>query len=67
MDEKHRLRIGRKIRELREAANLTQDQLAEMTGLKKPNLSRIENGKYNTGLDILSRIAEALGKKLDIV
>lgn len=62
-----RQRIGKRIKELREEVGMTQDQLADKTGLLKPNISRIESGKYSTGQDILSKIASALGKKLDIV
>lgn len=63
----HRRRIGKKIRSLREEEGLTLDELAEKTGLLKQNISRIELGKYSTGLDILSKIAAALGKHVDIV
>ncbi|NDV14863.1 helix-turn-helix domain-containing protein [Muricauda sp. TY007] len=31
------------------------------------NLSRIEQGRYSVGLDILSRISEVLGVKVDLV
>lgn len=62
-----RIKMGGKIKELREAAGLTQEQLADKTGLQRSNIARIESGKYSTGQDILSRIATALGKKLDIV
>lgn len=62
-----RIRVGQRIKELREEAGLTQEQLAEKTGLQKPNISRIESGKYSTGQDILSKIAHALGKSLDII
>lgn len=61
-----RQRIGQRIRQLREEAGLSQSDLAEMTGLKRPNITRIEAGKYSTGQDILSKISLALGKKLDI-
>lgn len=56
--------FGRKIIEARITARLTQDQLAENAGITQNNLSRIENGKYNPGLDILLRIANALNKEL---
>lgn len=62
-----RRRIGQRIRQIREQSGMTQDDLAEKTGLKRPNISRIESGRYNTGQDILSKIALALGKRLDIV
>lgn len=61
-----RLRIGSRIRELREEAGMTQDDLADKTGLLKQNISRIEQGRYSTGQDILSKISRALGRKLDI-
>lgn len=62
-----RIRIGERIRELREESGMTQDELAEKTGLKKQSVSRIELGRFSTGQDILSKIATALGKRLDIV
>lgn len=62
-----RKKIGDKIKKFRIESGLTQEQLAEMTGLKKQNISRIEIGKYSTGQDILSAIAKALGKRLDII
>ena len=63
---KHRTRIGSRIKELRDLQGMSQGRLAELTGLNIPNISRIENGKYSTGLDILANIAEALGAELDI-
>jgi DNA-binding XRE family transcriptional regulator len=63
--EQERIRIGERIKQLREEAELTQDQLSEKTGLLKQNISRIEKGKYSTGQDILSNIARALGVSLD--
>ena len=35
--------VGQKIRELRKKANLTQQELAGMIGIKQSNLSRMEN------------------------
>lgn len=70
MDDKkiiERKRIGLRVKELREAAGLSQKELAEMCDLKQPNIARIETGKYSTGLDILSKIADALGVRLDFV
>ena len=40
---------------------------ARLAGIDAANLSRIEKGKYSVGLDILSKIAAALGKKIDFV
>jgi len=63
----HRVRIGDRIKELREAAGLSQRELADKCELKQPNIARIETGRYSTGIDVLSKIADALGVKLDFV
>ncbi len=65
--ENTRTSFGAKIVALRTEKRMTQEQLAQMAGITRNNLSRIENGKYNPGLDILQRIAEPLGVELDFV
>lgn len=62
-----RERIGSRIRQLREAKNMEARDLALLAGVDAANLSRIEQGKYSVGLDILSRIAFVLGAHIDIV
>jgi len=63
----HRIRIGDRIKELREAAGLSQKELAEKCDLRQQHIARVELGKYSTGIDILSKIAAALGVRLDFV
>ena len=48
----------------RSAANLTQKQLAQRSGVSQANISKIENGNYQPSLSTLKRIAGALGKRL---
>jgi len=62
-----RARIGGIIRQIREERGMEAQDLARLAGIDAANLSRIENGKYSVGLDILSKIATALGKKVDLV
>ena len=62
-----RKRIGKHIKEIREAKRIEARQLAAIVGINPANLSRIEQGKISTGSGILSRIANALGYKLDFV
>ena len=62
-----RARIGCRIKQLREEIGIDARDLARLAGIDAANLSRIENGKYSVGLDILSKIATALGKKIDFV
>lgn len=62
-----RVRIGQRIKELREKKKMEARDLALLTGIDAANLSRIEQGKYSTGIDILSRIAIVLNAHLDLV
>jgi DNA-binding XRE family transcriptional regulator len=53
-------RIGTRIRELREAARLSQAALAARSGIQRPNISRLEGGRHVPSLETLERIAQAL-------
>lgn len=35
--------------------------------MAQPNIARIEAGTYATSIDVLARIAQALGKTIDLV
>jgi len=59
-------RIIRQILSLRRKKNLTQEQLAKLTGAKQSSIARIESGRHNTSLRLLEKIAEALDTKPDI-
>ena len=48
------------------ACNMTQKELAEKTGIRQSNISRIENGSASPTIDTLARIAAGLGKQLII-
>mgnify|MGYP005767609927 CR=1 FL=1 len=50
----------------RKEQNITQDELAKRVGTKKSNISRFESGNYNPSLDFLTKIAESLGKNVEI-
>ncbi len=62
-----RKRIGARIRQLREDKRVEAKHLATMVNINAANLSRIEQGKYSIGLDILTRIAHVLDVKVDLV
>lgn len=57
--------IGDRIREIREARTLTQDQLAERSGISKGFLSDVENNKRNPSSEYVLKIANALGASID--
>ncbi|MCX7804554.1 MAG: LexA family transcriptional regulator [Planctomycetota bacterium] len=54
-------RIGSIIYALRKEKGMRQSELASLTGLKQPNLSRIENGLVEPRQSTLEKIARALG------
>lgn len=64
--QEERKRIGAKIRELRKEKNIEARKLAELASIDAANLSRIEQGRYSVGLDVLSKIALALGAKIEM-
>lgn len=65
--QNERIRIGQRIRELREAKKMEARDLALLAGIDAANLSRIEQGKFSTGIDILSRICVILDAHLDLI
>jgi len=67
VEEETRFRLGGMIKHLRFMQHMTQTQLAEKCGMAQPNIARIEAGAYATSIDVLSRIAEALGKRIELV
>ncbi len=52
--------------EARIETGMTQKELAEKTGIRQSNISRIESGACSPTVDTLSRIAAGLGKTLKI-
>ena len=50
----------------REEKSLSQQELAEITGINRSDISRLENGNANPSLKTMKRIAAGLGKKLEI-
>lgn len=53
-------------RQCRIARNLTQAELAEKSGVARPNISRFESGNYNPSLDMLVRLAYAMDMNLEV-
>ena len=53
--------VGEAIRKMRQAQNLTQEELGERVGVQKAQISRLEKGKSVITLPTMSRIFHALG------
>ena len=52
--------LGKRIKEIRVAKNLTQEQLSELTDIGASSISKIESGIYHPSDENLERIAKAL-------
>ena len=50
----------------RERADLTQQQLAEATGIAQADISRLENGTANPSLRTRKRLASGMGMRLKV-
>ena len=59
-------KIGVMLRQARESAGLTQEELASRLKTKKTAISRIENHAEDIKLSTLERVAAALGKRLQV-
>ena len=61
MDEKEfYINLGKRIKTLREAAHLTQEKLAEKSGISLDYLGKIEVNINKPGLKTLIKLADAL-------
>jgi len=56
---------GSYIRRLREAAGLSQRELARRLGCQQPAIARLEAGQVSPNMRTLERIADALGLRLE--
>lgn len=55
------LGVGRATRELRLRGGLSQERLAAATAVHRSFVFRLEKGEVNVSVDVLSRLAVALG------
>jgi XRE family transcriptional regulator, regulator of sulfur utilization len=64
-DDEYLKALGRRIRFLRRALDLNQDQLAVAAGVSRTFVSGLERGRYSIELLRLRRLARALGSDLE--
>ena len=60
-----KLELGRQILELRLERGWTQKELAKRAGTKQANISRLENALLNPSIEMLQKVANALGARLE--
>ena len=66
-NEQERQRIGQDIAQLRKEKGMTQQDLADRVEMQRAHIARIEAGRYSVGLDTLTAIGQAFGKRLAFV
>ena len=62
-----RVSIISELVQVRHEQGISQRQLAELSGIKQPQIARIERGSVKPSVHTLLKILTALGKKLAIV
>ena len=60
------MKLAENIRAYRRARSLTQEQLADVTGIHQTNISKLESGTANPSLRTLKRLAAGMGMKLKL-
>ena len=56
-----------KMYEFRKEMNLQQAELAEMVGVRRETIGKLENGKYNPSLKLAMDIAKVFGRTVEEV
>jgi len=58
--------IGKAIKQTRQERNLTQEELGQLVGVQKAQISRLENKTSNVTMDTLLRVFTALKAKVKL-
>lgn len=62
-----RKEVGRKIREIRERRGFTTSDVANIVGIDRATVSKLEAANWSPTLDQVLRIAAAIGVRLEVV
>lgn len=57
--------LGQTIKQVRQERNLTQQQLGELVGVQKAQISKIENSIKNARFETILKVFDALGAKVN--
>ena len=55
-----KLKVGQRIRELRQAQKLSQEALANKANVDRTYMTDLENGRRNVSIEVLLRVTDAL-------
>ncbi len=56
--------FGKRLMQLRKERKISQETLAELSGLNRPYISGIEQGKRNVSLEVIEKLAQAMEVKI---
>jgi transcriptional regulator with XRE-family HTH domain len=56
-----RLTLGNNVKRAREYVGLSQRELCALTNISQPYLSQVESGRWNIGIDNITKISNAVG------
>ena len=57
--------LGQAVKQARLEQNLTQEQLGELVGVQKAQISKIENSMKNARFETIMKVFDALGAKVN--
>jgi len=57
--------LGQAIKQARQERNLTQEQLGDLVGVQKAQISKIENSVKNARFETILKVFDALGAKVN--
>lgn len=57
--------LGQAIKQARQERNLTQEQLGQLVGVQKAQISKIENSVKNARFETILKVFDALGAKVN--
>ena len=57
--------LGQAIKQARQERNLTQEQLGELVGVQKAQISKLENSVTNARFETILKVFSALGAKVN--
>lgn len=65
--KEYRIYIGKRIAEERAKLGLSQTDLANLSGINRATIAKIELGRWSVGIDILGKIADAMNLRVDLI
>lgn len=57
--------LGQAIKQARQERNMTQEELGQLVGVQKAQISKIENSVKNARFETIMKVFEALGAKVN--